>query len=223
MLKVPLIPVQKCYENRFSKLGVKKRDQIWKTLCESYFQKLVKKSDTVLDLGAGYCEFINNIICFKKYAVDINPDTKKYADSDVVVFQDMATSIPQNLKNSIDVVFMSNFLEHLNSKEEILEVIKEAKEVLKVGGKIIILQPNIDLVGVKYWDFFDHKTALNSSSLKELMDIAGFETKIFVKRFLPYSASQGTFPTPSFLIKLYLAMPSLMRPFAGQSLIVAQK
>src|SRR5437667_9074135 len=117
-----MIPVQKCYENRFSKLGVKKRNDIWKTLSKFYFQKLVKKSDTVLDLGAGYCEFINNINCSKKYAVDINPDTKKYAGRDVTVIQVSALSLPKNLENSIDVVFMSNFLEHLNSKEEVLEV-----------------------------------------------------------------------------------------------------
>ncbi|MEX2007370.1 MAG: class I SAM-dependent methyltransferase [Candidatus Levyibacteriota bacterium] len=218
-----MIPVQKCYENRFSKLGVDKRNKIWETLCKVYFQKFIKKSDVVMDLGAGYCEFINNIDCFKKYAVDINPDTKKYAKAGVTVIQKDASSLPDNLKNSVDVVFMSNFLEHLNSKDEVLEVILKAKNILKKGGRIMILQPNIDLVKEKYWDFFDHKTALNESSLGELMDIAGFKTEIFIKRFLPYSAAKNRFPTPPFIIRLYLALPSLLRPLAGQSFIVANK
>ena len=31
-----------------------------------------KKNFTVLDIGAGYCEFINNIQCAQKYAIDLN-------------------------------------------------------------------------------------------------------------------------------------------------------
>ena len=42
-----------------------------------------------------------------------------------------------------DVVFMSNFLEHLQSKQLVLDTFHEAYRTLKSGGKIIVLQPNI--------------------------------------------------------------------------------
>lgn len=36
--------------------------------------------------------------------------------------------------NSVDITFMSNFLEHLKTKEEVLEVLSEIHRVCKSGG-----------------------------------------------------------------------------------------
>ncbi len=66
------------YADRFDKDSVK-REVMWKILCKNYFQKFLKKNDTVLDLAAGYCEFINNIKCKNKIAVDLNIKTKQKA------------------------------------------------------------------------------------------------------------------------------------------------
>ncbi|HOJ40749.1 MAG TPA: hypothetical protein PKX93_05440 [bacterium] len=38
------------------------RQKIWARLCQDFFQRFIRESDRVLDVGAGYCEFINNII-----------------------------------------------------------------------------------------------------------------------------------------------------------------
>ena len=56
----------------------KKRDKIWKQISK-YLSKYVYYGDTVLDVGAGYCDYINNVQCIKKYAIDICPTTKEYS------------------------------------------------------------------------------------------------------------------------------------------------
>lgn len=53
------------YQGRFSKQEVEDKSRIWEVLCKHFFQEYVSPNDTVLDLGAGYCDFINNIQCGK--------------------------------------------------------------------------------------------------------------------------------------------------------------
>ena len=57
------------YQMRFSKLE-KYRNAVWKVLCDEYFNKFISPKARVLDLGAGWCEFINNINAAEKYAMD---------------------------------------------------------------------------------------------------------------------------------------------------------
>lgn len=87
--------VEELYELRFNnELAV--RNNIWRTLCSGFFQKYVKRTDAVCDVGAGYCEFINNIDSKYKYAVDINPSTKKYAAKNVKVINSPSTNFSKN-------------------------------------------------------------------------------------------------------------------------------
>ena len=48
----------------------KKRDLLWRTQCESYFQKQVPPDGCVLELGAGHAHFVNHITCKNRLAVD---------------------------------------------------------------------------------------------------------------------------------------------------------
>ena len=50
-----------------------RRDVLWTTLCRFYFSKLVAPSDCVLELGAGYGAFINNVAARRRIAVDSWP------------------------------------------------------------------------------------------------------------------------------------------------------
>jgi hypothetical protein len=55
---------KKMYRQRFKD----KRDVkvfVWKILCRDFFQKFIEEDDCLLEIGAGYCEFINNIKCKK--------------------------------------------------------------------------------------------------------------------------------------------------------------
>ncbi len=209
------------YADRFDK-DVTKRNIMWRILCKDYFQKFIKKNDTVLDLAAGYCEFINNIACKTKIAVDLNKKTKAMANKNVKVYQALSTSLPKSLTTKVDVVFTSNFFEHLDSKNELIDTLKEVRRILKPGGKLIILQPNIRLVGAKYWDYVDHTLPLTEKSLYEALHLTDFTIEYKKVRFLPYTAN-SKIPAAPFLIRLYLRVPPLQFIFGKQTFIVAKK
>src|SRR3989344_4156944 len=104
--------LQRLYRERFGKRSAY-RDKVWQVLVADFFQEFVRSGDTVLDLGAGYGEFINHIHSAKKYAMDLNPDTPQKVQNNVeVITQDC--SHPWPLQDAtLDIVFSSNFFEHL--------------------------------------------------------------------------------------------------------------
>src|SRR6185369_3970947 len=67
--------LQRIYHARFEKTAAYRR-KVWSVLLPDFFQQYVDPAGTVLDLGAGYGEFINQVQCGKKYAMDLNPGTK---------------------------------------------------------------------------------------------------------------------------------------------------
>lgn len=212
-----------CYAHRFSQHERFEKNLMWKVLCKNYIQKFVDKNDTVIDLGAGYCEFINNIECKKKIAVDLNRDTKKFAEKEVKVIGVSIFKLPAIYNNSADVVFLSNVLEHLGSKDDVVNLLYRVNKILRKNGKIILLQPNIDLTKEAYWDFIDHKVALNTKSIKEVLEITGFEVSVFIKKFLPFTTKDRHFPMSTFLLSIYLRLPQFLRPLAGETFVVAVK
>ena len=58
-------------------------------------------------------------------------------------------------------VFMSNYLEHLpiSRRGHRASCGRSRHGLLRPGGRVIVLQPNIRFVGGAYWDFIDHKVA----------------------------------------------------------------
>jgi 2-polyprenyl-3-methyl-5-hydroxy-6-metoxy-1,4-benzoquinol methylase len=125
------------------------------------------------------------------------------------------------LEKKYDVVFMSNFLEHLNSSDEVLQILECIRPLLNPGGRIIILQPNFALTGSKYFDFIDHKTILTDKSLVEAVELTGFRVEYIKKYFLPYT-SKSALPKKPWMVRLYLKLPFLHYLLAGQSIVVAQ-
>lgn len=210
------------YQGRFSKNEVKHKARIWEVLCKCFFQKYVSPQDAVLDLGAGYCDFINHIQCREKFAVDLNDDTSLLAHPDVTVHQSSSTNLSFLSNDSIDVVFTSNFLEHLRTKEEALQTFNEVHRVLKKGGLFMILQPNIRYVGFQYWDFFDHHIALTEKSLIEGLTIKQFKVKHVISKFLPFT-TKSKIPKHPILVWLYLKVPLLWRVMGKQSFLVVEK
>ena len=195
------------------------KNNIWRVLCRSFFQKYIPKDSIVLDIGAGYCEFINNIKCAGKYAVDLNEDTPNFANNDVKVFN--CPSIPFS-DNSMDMVFMSNFLEHLKTKEEVIKTLSDIFRVLKAGGGVMILQPNIRYLYKEYWDFFDHHIPLSDKSLIEVLQMVGFRIEQALPRFLPYT-TKSKIPQKPFLVEIYLKMPFVWKIMGKQMFILGRK
>lgn len=207
------------YEARFDKSAQARKNEIWKVLCQNYFQKYVKLTDTVVDIGAGYCEFINNIQCAGKIAVDLNPDVSTRASPGIRVINESCTQLSSILSESVDCVFMSNFLEHLPSKELVLNTLRESRRILKPGGRVMILQPNIRFLPGEYWDYFDHHTALTDRSLAEALGLAGFNVSVCIPRFLPYT-TKSRMPQSPWLVALYLRAPMFWRYIGKQAFLV---
>jgi SAM-dependent methyltransferase len=209
------------YDYRFKEAERPQKLMIWKTLCEAFFQKLIGEDQIILDLASGYGEFSQNIRGKKKIAVDLNPDAKSFLPEGTEFHNCSATSIPGVATGSVDVVFTSNFLEHMRTKEELNLLFQEVKRILRPGGRFVVMGPNIRYVYAEYWDFYDHYLPLSHLSLEEGLVQAGFEIERLIPRFLPYS-TRSALPKATFLIRAYLAMPLAWRFLGKQFLCVAR-
>lgn len=213
--------LESIYKTRFGlERELARKNQIWQVLCKDFFQRYIRESDTVVDLAAGYCEFINNIRAKKKVAIDLNPASKAFVGPGVD-FVCGSCLTPGTFKNeSSDVFFISNFLEHLDSKEQVFQLLASCFGALKPGGRVLILQPNIALVGSAYWDFFDHKLPFTDQSLAEGLMSCGFQISSVVRRFLPYT-TKGKMPTHPLLVSWYLRCLPLSGWLLGKQTFMA--
>jgi SAM-dependent methyltransferase len=209
------------YDKRFS--GHESyRNKVWNILVSKYFSKWLKLDDHILDLGCGYGEFINHTDSKVKHAMDLNPKTK-YMLNDDIIFHEQDCSQPWNIEpESLDLVFTSNFFEHLPDKQSLDKTVTEIKKSLKPNGVLIAMGPNISVLKGKYWDFWDHHVALSDSSLSELLEIHEFKINRSYSKFLPYNMVRVK-KRPLFLISLYLRLPIFWLIFGKQFLTIAQK
>jgi ubiquinone/menaquinone biosynthesis C-methylase UbiE len=210
------------YRERFDERDLRQKNNVWKIICEDFLQNFIESSDTVLDMGAGTCEFINNIRCAVKYAADINPNTESHADQGVIVLCPEDGELPQLQDSSVNVVFASNFFEHMPDRQCMLDMLATIRRILVAGGRLIVVQPNVKYLAMHYWDFFDHQIALSHKSMREALVTSGFEIEVLRARFLPYTF-RSRFPKGRFFVRTYLKLPIIQRIFGRQMLIVARK
>lgn len=212
---------QAVYSRRFA--GIEQhRAEVWKILARHYFHRWVKPTDTILDLGAGYCEFINSIPAARKYALDSNPATVVKAAAGVMVLSQEAAQAWPLPSDSVNVVFTSNFFEHLPTKQDFASCLAEAYRVLCPQGTLIALGPNIRYCFDVYWDFVDHHLPLSDRSMVEALEVAGFRTERVIPRFLPFTMSDRV-PHWAFLVRLYLRFTLAQRLWGKQFLVIARK
>jgi SAM-dependent methyltransferase len=209
------------YEKRFS--GHENyRNRVWKVLITKFFSKWIRNTDHILDLGCGYGEFINHTKCEVRHAMDLNPKTRSLMDKEII-FHEQDCSKPWGIDpNSLDLVFTSNFFEHLPNKESLDCTISEIKKTLKPGGRLIAMGPNISVLKGKYWDFWDHHVALSDQSMIELLQVHDFNIEQSESKFLPYNMVRVK-ERPLFLVSLYLRFSFLWKIFGKQFFIVAKK
>jgi SAM-dependent methyltransferase len=209
--------LQTIYQQRFEGAQAY-RNQVWQVLIRHFFQKFIPRDAAVLDLGCGYGEFINQVSCRKKYGMDLNPTTARVLAPDVQFLQQDCSSAWSLPENSLDVVFTSNFFEHLPNKQTLGSTLDQARRCLKPGGKLIAMGPNIKYVPGKYWDFWDHYLPLTELSLSEGLRNRGFEIVACYPRFLPYTMVNAP-QYPLFLLRIYLSL-SWFWPCLGQQFMV---
>jgi SAM-dependent methyltransferase len=194
-----------------------RRDDVWRHLVD-YLARWWSPDDEIVDVGAGYCSFINSVSARRRVAVDVHGRLPEFAAPGVECVDCSATDL--RLEDaSFDVVFASNLLEHLD-RQAIAEALAEFHRVLRPRGRLILIQPNYRLRPAEYYDDYTHVTPLSDRSLTDLLTVSGFRTLAVEARFLPLTI-RSRFSALAFLVPLYLRSP--WRPLAGQMLVVAER
>jgi SAM-dependent methyltransferase len=215
--------LDRLYAARFPERERSARSALWRTLWSSFFARYVPPAATVLDLGAGYCDLINCVRAERRIAVDVNPDMAAHAEPGVETHVAPLLSLGSLLEPaSVDVAFASNVFEHLRSPDALLDVLRVVRSLLKPGGRLIVLQPNVRLVGGAFWDFFDHTLPLTEKGMAEALGVAGFRVLETRARFLPYT-TKSRLPQAALLVRLYLALPPVQWLLGKQMLVVAER
>lgn len=219
---MPDLALDALYKIRFAQAVLPRKNAIWRVLCRHFFQRHVQGSDTVVDVACGYGEFLNNIRAQRKIAIDLNPDAKGHLGAGIEFHLRAATEMAAVVGGQADVVFTSNFLEHLPDKATLDIFLQQVFASLKPGGRYLILGPNLRYLPGAYWDFYDHHLGLTHGSLCEALQLQGFSIARCVDRFLPYT-TQGALPTHPALVWLYLQLPWAWKLLGKQFFIVARK
>jgi SAM-dependent methyltransferase len=195
-----------------------RRDVLWATLCNAYFQRLVPSDACVLELGAGYGHFINHIRCARKIAVDMWEGITGYVAPDVIAHIGNVTDLSSIPDTSVDFVFASNLFEHL-TQNEFAAILEQVRRKLKARGTLNILQPNYRFAYREYFDDYSHISIYTDCSIRDFLASHGFSVIECIPRFLPLTV-KSRFPVLPFLIRLYLMLP--FKPMGKQMLVRAK-
>ena len=195
------------------------REILWATLCASYFQRLVDPEFHVLELGAGYANFINNIRCRARTAIDVWPALPEHVRSGVTARVGSVTDLEFLPDASVDFVFASNLFEHL-TQAQFADVLAQLGKKVRSGATLNILQPNYRRAYKEYFDDYTHLTVYSDVSLCDFLEAHGWRVIECVPGFLPFSL-KSVLPVRPSLIRLYLRLP--WKPLAKQMFVRAQR
>jgi len=219
--KLPPIVLKEVYEQRFNQEDQAAKEAIWRELGR-FMQRYIRPDARVVDIACDLGYFIRNIHAGERWATDIR-DVSSSLPKDIRFVPASGLDLAEVLPNDyFDIAFFSNYLEHLPSTEAVLQQLRVTFSILKPGGSVLILQPNIRLIGGAYWDFIDHQTALTDKSLAEAAVMAGFRTKKVIARFLPYT-TKSRIPQHPLLVRAYLSFPPAWLLLGKQTLYIGDK
>jgi len=209
------------YRARFDDRRRAQKAAIWRVLAR-YLQRYIATDKPALDVACDSGDFIRNVEASERWATDVRdvsaglPPDVRFVQADGL---ELASHLPAG---HFGTVLISNYLEHLPNGEAVIEQLRVVRALLAVDGQVVIVQPNIRLVGGRYWDFVDHHVALTERSLEEAANAAGLRTTKLVTRFLPYTTSSRV-PRHPLLVRLYLAIPLAWWLLGKQTLYVGRR
>lgn len=212
------------YQYRFEGTNEAKKKVVWQELAQWLYDGYLNEPHRVLDPAGGLCEFINAIPSTEKWTIDLEENfIRKHAAPNVKVLvgNNLEVELPENY---FDAIFISNFLEHLESQKEVALFLGRMFKSLKKGGRITVMGPNFKYAYKEYFDFADHTVILSELGVAEHLYGAGFSLLNVIDRFFPLSfRTGGRLPVTPFTIKTYLRMPIAWRILGKQFLVIAEK
>jgi SAM-dependent methyltransferase len=194
------------------------RAGIWREIAR-YVLEDAPGAEAVLELGAGYCDFINQVVAKTRVAFDLNPEMARFAAPGVELRVGDCRGLPGIADGAMDLVFASNFLEHF-TVEEASGLLRDVHRVLRPAGRLILIQPNYRRRPDHYWDDPTHKTAFHHGNLPGLLERNGFRVLRMLPGLLPFSM-KSRLPKIPLLVRWYLRSP--LRPLAAQMYAVAER
>lgn len=203
------------FQSRFG--HAPQRAGVWRVVCD-YLQAFIPSEGSVLDLGAGYCSFINHVEAADKHALDIFREFTQFAHPDVQTHVGSCHDLSVFPPHYFDAVFASNLLEHL-THEAVADTLSEVRRVLKPSGRFILVQPNFRYCYREYFDDYTHLQVFTHVALADLLASNGFGIERVEPKFLPLSF-KSRLPKWPWIVRLYLRSP--IRPFAKQMLVVGR-
>src|SRR5690349_12841900 len=191
----------------------RRREVLWKTLYQSYFRKLIGSGDCVLELGAGYGHFINQVRCRRRIAIDHWPGFVKYIDPAIEAKVTRVDDLSFLDDLSVDFILASNLFEHL-TQTEFATVLSQLKRKLRPGGTLNILQPNYRAAYREYFDDYTHVAVYSDRSLSDFLEAQRYRIVECHPRFLPLTI-KSRLPVSPLLIRMYLRLP--FKPKIGRA------
>ncbi len=91
------------FETRFQ--ADPRRDRVWRQVA-SYLERRWAEDAAVLDVGAGYCSFINNVRGGRRLAVDLHSDLERFAAPGVETMRLSATDLAPVLRPGGQVILL---------------------------------------------------------------------------------------------------------------------
>jgi len=197
----------------------RRRELLWVHLT-AYLQRFISPDASVLEIGAGYCQFINRVRAKRRVAIDIAPEILVWAAPGVeVLAMDVTDYLRGATPRQFDFILASNFLEHFDWPE--LDVMIELiTQTLAPGGRLALIQPNFRLASRNYFDDYTHRTVFSDVSLVDWLESRDLHVVRTEARFLPLTV-KGRIGNFAALVPLYLRLP--WRPFAGQMFVLAER
>lgn len=193
-----------------------RRQSVWRHVTR-HLQRWVPADADVLELGAGYCDFSNNVVARSRVAMDLRPEFAAFAEPGVRTEVGDCSDLSRFDDASIDLVFASNLLEHLDLAAN-GDLVQHVRRVLRPGGRLVLVQPNYRLRPREYFDDYTHVTVFSDRSLPDFLAAQGMQVEHVKARFLPFTM-KSRLSFGHLLVPLYLRLP--YRPLAGQMLVVA--
>jgi SAM-dependent methyltransferase len=172
----------------------------------------------LVELGCGYGDFSRQFPAKRKLAFDLDPEMRRFAAPDVELRVENAVSLPGVAPASVDLVFASNFLEHL-AGDEIDELLESVRRALSPRGRLILIQPNHRLCARRYFDDPTHRTVFDDANVRDWLSRHRLRASKVVPGLLPFTMN-SRLPKWGWSTRLYLALP--VRPLAAQMYVVAE-